>query len=92
MKRFAIRYGLGGGFGGLRMTPEVCEFEDQDDADKYAWEMAVQEYESYGGMHGLTTMEEVMEDRGITDEEEGWEEYLEDIESWLCYEAVELKD
>jgi len=92
MKKFAIRYGLGGGFGGLRMTPEINEFESQDEAEKYAWEMAVQEYESYGGMHGLTTMEEVMEDRGITDEEEGWEAYLEDIESWLCYEAVELKD
>lgn len=91
--KFAIQYGLGGGFGGCRrMTPEVLEFDSLSDAETYAWEQAVQEYESYGGLHGLTTQEEVMEEEGITDEDEGWEAYLQAIESWLDYYVEEVKE
>lgn len=89
---FAIKYGLSGGFGGCdRMAPEILDFDSLDAAERYAWEQAVQEYESYGGMHGLTTQEEVMEEQGITDDDEGYQAYLEAMGSWLDYKVEEVK-
>ena len=90
--KFAIKYALGGGFGGLSMDAELHDFDNLKEAEEYAYQMAVEEYESYGGLHGLTTIDEMMEENGITDEDEGLELYFQEIESCLCYEAVEIKE
>jgi hypothetical protein len=66
---FIIGYGLSGGFGGIQ-NYEVIEAYSQDDADKQAWEMACETYESYVGMHGLRELSEIMEEDEIEDEDE----------------------
>lgn len=88
MAKFQIRYGLGGSFGGL------CEWENSDaanevDADLEAWEKACEEYESHAGLHGLRDVEQIMEEDEV-DEEEAWEIYNEERESWLDYETREV--
>lgn len=87
---FQIRYGLGGGFGGC----EREEWEDSDatslnEAEKEAWEMACQTYEMYDGMHGLRSVEMIMEEEEV-DEEEAFEFWEEERESWLDYEVREV--
>jgi len=83
--KWFISYGLGGGFGGAD-NYEVIDAEDEDEASKYAWEMACQDYESYVGLHGLRTTDEIMEEDEV-DEEAAEEIYNEERESWLDYSA-----
>ena len=84
---FIIGYGLGGGFGGRKIF-EVIEAKNQDEADKYAWKSACDEYESYVGMYGLRDLSEIMEEHGIEHEGEAIEVYEQERESWLDYSAV----
>lgn len=85
---FKIHYGLGGGFGGA-INHETLDFEDAEDAELYAWKAACEEYEQYDGMHGLQTVEEIMEEENVPelDAQEMWEEHR---ESWLDYRVEEL--
>ena len=83
---FIIGYGLSGGFGGIQ-NYEVIEAYSQDDADKQAWEMACETYESYVGMHGLRELSEIMEEDEIEDEDEAMEVYNEEREGWIDYSA-----
>jgi len=84
---YIIGYGLGGGFGGARNF-EVIQADSQDDADKWAWESACEEYENYSGMHGLRDVSQIMEEDNIEDEDEALEVYNEERESWLDYSAM----
>ena len=61
MELFIIRYGLGGGFGGGN-NYEVIETENLEDAEKWAFENACQDYKGYEGMYGLRTVEQIMEE------------------------------
>lgn len=83
---FIIGYGLSGGFGGARNF-EVIEAENSDEADKIAFEMACEEYEKYDGMHGLRSIDDIMQDDDL-DEEEAEEQWIEERENWLDYLAV----
>ena len=83
-----IKGGLGGGFGGL----DACEWERTDasskeDAIVWAEQSAREEYESYGGMHGLFNYEEYMDENPDADEEDARLEEESDIDSWVEYEA-----
>lgn len=90
MKKYKISYGLGGGFGGATEDDEIYEFENEEEAMRFAWEKACEEYESYAGMYGLRTVEEIMEEEN-TDEETALEIYAEERESWLDYDAEEIE-
>lgn len=83
--KFRILHGLGGGFGGGDY--EVVECKSQEEADSYAYEAACDDYESYAGMHGLRDTNQIMEDEDIDDEDEAWEIYREERESWIVYDA-----
>ena len=48
MERFHLYTGLGGGFGGARYN-QTIEAEDIDEAYECAYELAVEEYQSYEG-------------------------------------------
>ena len=48
MERFHLYAGLGGGFGGAHYNQTV-EAEDIDKVCKFAYELAVEEYQSYEG-------------------------------------------
>lgn len=88
--KFKIRYGLNGGFGGCEnMEWEEIEAEDLDEANKIAWGNACEEYDSMVGLHGLRTVEEIMEEDG-EDQEEAEMTYNDDKEDWIEYEAEEI--
>lgn len=83
---FIIGSGLGGSFGG-QINYEVIEADNLEDAEKWAWENACDEYESYAGMYGLRDINQIMEEEEIEDEDEAKEAYEEERESWLNYSA-----
>jgi hypothetical protein len=92
MIKFAIRYGLGGGFGGIKYKDEeIIDAKNEDEANTYAYEMACQEYDSYAGLHGLRDIEQIMEEDNIEDEDEAEQIYNEERESWLDYDVRKVK-
>ena len=66
MPKFKIYAGLSGGFGGAHFC-EVYECGSQAEAETYAREVAIEEYESYGGYHGLYTWDSMRQE--IADDE-----------------------
>ena len=100
MPKFKIFAGLSGGFGG----PEyhgTYEYPNRDEAMKDAYDLAFEEYESYGGYHGLMTWDDVYQDlvdSGFIDtisdneiEEMVNDAYQEQVEGWLTYNAIPVK-
>lgn len=91
--KFAIKYALGGGFGGIEMTEaEIHEFKSRDEAINFAWEKACEEYDQYDGLHGLRSIEQIMEEDGIEDYDEAERIWEEERESWLDYSAEEINE
>lgn len=89
---YNIYAGLGGGFGGATYKCTM-EFNSEDDASRYAYLEARDDYDSYGGMHGLFDPEDAWEnpeDYGFDEmTEEAIEElYEEDLESWIDYYVI----
>lgn len=81
--KWAIYAGLSGGFGGATFK----EFHNgsRKDAEDYAYQLAVQEYESYEWLHGLRTVQDIMDEDGIDDEGDAEQIYNEEREGWLDY-------
>lgn len=87
---FQIRYGLGGGFGGTEFAEwEDCNATTHEEAESCAYNLACEEYDSYEGLHGLRSIEDIMEDEEL-DEDTATIEYQQERESWLDYEVREL--
>ena len=100
MPKFKLYAGLGGGFGGAHYHG-TYEFETQEEADRASYELAWEEYESYGGHHGLDDWESVYADcvdsGWITDdmsphdiEQVVKDAYLETVEGWIIWYAKEV--
>lgn len=95
MGKFIITYGLSGGFGGA----DNCRIIDEDtldEASSYAYEGACGVYEDYSGLYGLRTLSEVLEELQEeypeATEEDAFEIYNEERESWLDYSAEEYTE
>lgn len=87
MPKFEIRYGLSGGFGGCENKDwEVIEAKDESDAIHQAWLLTCEEYDGYAGLHGLRSLDEIMDEEGV-DEDDALDIYREERENWLDYEA-----
>ena len=87
---FNIYAGLGGSFGGATYRG-TGEFKSYADAENEAYQLAVEEYESYSGCHGLLEWGDVADANGLDyteDSAEIDELYIEEMESWLDYYAV----
>lgn len=86
VKKWAIFAGLGGGIN------SVCFHEfletTKSDASQYAYQLAVEDYESYVGMYGLREISTIMEEDEV-DEEEAEQIYNEEREGWLSYYVEE---
>ncbi len=82
--KFKITYGLGGGFNDIR--DEVIEAPNIDKANVVAYDMAVEVFQEYEGLHGLRTIQDIMDEEDV-DEDEAEEIYREEMESWLDYGA-----
>ena len=96
MPKFKIYAGLSGGFGGAQYYG-IHECADEDEAEAYAREQAVEQYESYGGYHGLYTWESMRQE--IADTEYGGDieqvdpddvEMLQDLVMAAVNEALRL--
>ena len=90
MKQYRIFAGLGGSFGGAQ-DQGVCTFYDEEEAIDEAYRVACEIYESYEGIQGLRTIQDIM------DEEECCLEEAEDIyykerELWLDYYYYEMDE
>jgi hypothetical protein len=71
------------------------EFSSEEIATQAAYDMAVEDYESFEGYHGIPDIGDIMEDKEgynlseDASEDECWEAYYEQRESWLSYWAEE---
>lgn len=105
MVKYRIFAGLGGG------VNSVCyqytkEFDNEQDASDEAYELAVEDYESYAGNHGIMGWIEALEEaeQGFLHEEKDIPTYQEDleevaqdiyndsVESWISYYVEEVKE
>lgn len=100
MTKFKIYAGLGGGFGGARFQC-VEECVDKNAAEWYARELAREEYESYGGYHGLYTWDSMRQeiadeeydgDIEQVDPEDVDDRLMEEVEGWIVYKVVQVDD
>lgn len=95
-KEYWLFGGMGGGFGGPNYLGSA-ECFDAEEASREAYALAVEDYESYAGNHGVQSRDEVYEELepefDTIDEREIEqmvdEAYAEAIESWISYWAVE---
>lgn len=91
-----IYCGLSGGFGGANYL-ETSEFKSIEEAEAYAYEQAVEEYQSYEGEHGIMSWEDCHQDLEDSypdyEVDDEWVDnyYSEQIDSWIEYWAEEVK-
>lgn len=57
MAYFRITYGCGCG-----ENEEYMEFNSQQEADEAAYQLAIDDYESFEGLHGIRSMREIAEE------------------------------
>lgn len=75
-----------------------CDAENAEQADRFAWEMAIEEYESYAGYHGILNRDEIADDLRESDpdcepsEEDIDDAYNEAVSDHVTYFAVEAVD
>lgn len=101
MRKYEIYAGMGGGFGGAQYHG-IYEFSSAQEAERYAYDLAFDEYRSYEGSHGILSWDEVYEDCLVSEwiepgtqsktEIEGIvdDAYLELVESWIEWRAVPI--
>ena len=71
------------------------EYKSKDSAMDDARQMAIDDYESFEGYHGIPDISDIIEDKegyGLdedTSEDECWEVYYEQREGWMDYWVVE---
>lgn len=92
--KFEIYAGLGGGFGGANYV-ETIEANTREEAEEYARQCAIDDYESYEGSHGILSRDDVFEDLIESFGEEPLEEdvdlrYMEEVEGWIMYYVEEV--
>lgn len=88
MKLYHIKYGLSGSFNAEANDWEEVEASSRNEAEGLAYDYACEEYETYEGMYGLRTVEDIMKEEGY-DEDIAYDVYLEERADWLYYEVLE---
>ena len=91
--KFEIYAGLGGGFGGASYI-ETIEANTREEAEEYARQYAIDDYESYEE-YGILSRDDVYEDLIESFGEEPLEEdvdlkYMEKVEEWITYYVKEV--
>jgi hypothetical protein len=97
MKYFKITYSCGCG-----ENEEYYEMETQEEADSAAYQLAIDEYESFEGLHGIRSMREIAEeDFEIDLDELNYDTamyidiettYFEERENQISYSAEEISE
>lgn len=82
-------------FVGSCNSPEsvgIYQCPNQREADRLAWELAVEDYQMYEGLHGILDLHEVAEEYGFDPDSAAAEEaYSDERESVIEYEAKLIK-
>lgn len=102
MAKYNLYAGLGGGFGGYQYHCTE-DYDSREDAEKAARELAIEEYQSYEGMHGILSegdiREQYCEENELTEDELTQEDedeisgmYQEEIEGWLSYLVTTVEE
>lgn len=91
MTHYKIYAGLSEGFGGANYQ-YTEEFDNESDANEAAYFEACNTYESYEGLHGLRTIEDIMKEDNITNVEEAEQIWIEERENWLTYYVEEVEN
>ena len=97
MAYFRINYGCGCGY-----NEEYMEFDSEQEANEAAYQLALEDYESYEGLHGIRSMREIAEEDFEVDFDElNYDTamyidiettYLEEREGCLSYSAEEISE
>ena len=96
--KFKVYAGLSGGFGGATYHG-TYEYNSRKEVEDDARQLAIEEYESYGGYHGLYTWDSMREeianeyydgDIDAVPEDEVDVAYCEEVEGWLSYHVKEV--
>lgn len=88
MEEYNIYAGLGSSFGGAVYQGTVLA-KSYEEAEEYAYQLAVEEYQSYEGLHGIKSWEDIEEELGPDcDEDTISEAYNDEIDTWTDYYAV----
>ena len=100
---YRIYAGMGGGFGGANYVGWL-DTDDKEEAESYAREIAIEEYQSYEGYHGILSEYECAQELygeggpgdvpewvwdSHTAQEEIHDMYIEEIENWIDYYVEE---
>ena len=90
---YRIYAGLGGSFGGANYI-ETKEFRSEEEAAEYAYECALEVYDSYEGLNGLPSMQDIADENDLDldnseDQIIAQEMYNEEVEGWLDYYVEE---
>ena len=84
MPFFKIYHGMGGGFGGAQYD-YTGEFEDREEAMEEARRLAVEDYESFEGCHGIMDLDDcrraLLIDAGV--DEDAIDDYSGDFETLM---------
>ena len=93
MKKFKCWYGLNGSFGGAR-DYEIEEFENEDRAIEYAYNLSCEEYSKYEGSNSMRTFGQIIEEENLNDDDledirKAQHIYEEERGEWLEY-RIEL--
>lgn len=86
MAEYRIYAGLGGSFGGAKFV-DTLEFENDDEASDYAFDMACEEFERSAGLYGLVSYKQLKEENPDFDDDDLDELYNQERERWLSYKV-----
>lgn len=99
MALYNLYGGVGGGFGGHDVLLSTDEFNSMEDAMEAAHELAEQEYESYAGLHGIPSWDEVAFDvlqlNEVIDSDYDYDDFVingGDVNDYLTEELSDLVD
>ena len=91
MAKYRVIGALGGGFGGCENVEwEEVECISDDQAEQWAYDLAIEQYEMYEGNHGIRSTDDIMEEDEVC-EREAEEMRQEEIESWVDYEYEKVE-
>ena len=85
MEKYYIEASAGASMGKVQEVIQASSLEDAlYEAHLIAWD----EYESYGGLHGLSSVENIMEEDHDLSEDEAFEVHCNQVEDEIDYIAV----
>lgn len=90
MGKYICGFGLSGGLGGIS-NYFIDYFPSLEVAEDFTYDEACELYESYVGLHGLRSVQEIIKKENV-EEEEAYDIFKEERESWLTYKVVEYSE